>query len=170
MSSKRRNDGALTAGDSNASKKPKVNGSITSFFGAPKPAPAPSSSSAPTAAAAASSAPGGTAFDKEKWAAGLTPEQRQLLSLEIETMDPSWLAVLKDEITTPQFIELKKFLDREAGAGKKIFPPREDIYSWYVLFFFVFPSYYITSRYYWFILFVCLSYILCCIVYIYLSL
>ena len=63
--------------------------------------------------------------------ASLTPEQQQFLNLEIQTMDPSWLAVLKDEFTTPQFIELKKFLDREAGAGKKIFPPREDIYSWY---------------------------------------
>ncbi|RYP54780.1 hypothetical protein DL768_000508 [Monosporascus sp. mg162] len=129
-STKRKSDGgALSVSDSNANKKPKVNASITSFFGPPKAAPSTSSSSsaAPSGGQAEQPAP---KFDKEKWVAGLTNEQRQFLSLEIETLDPSWLAVLKDEITTREFIELKKFLDREAGAGKKIFPPREDIYSW----------------------------------------
>lgn len=61
----------------------------------------------------------------------MTDEQKELLKLEIDTLDPSWLAHLKDEIMSKEFLDLKRFLDREAGAGKKIFPPREDIYSWY---------------------------------------
>ena len=55
---------------------------------------------------------------------------REVLKLEIETLDESWLAHLKDEITTKEFLELKKFLDRETKAGKKWFPPKEDVYSW----------------------------------------
>lgn len=61
----------------------------------------------------------------------MTDEQKQLLKLEIDTLDSSWLAHLKDEIVTKEFLDLKRFLDREAAAGKKIFPPRGDIYSWY---------------------------------------
>lgn len=55
-----------------------------------------------------------------------------MLKLEIETLDESWLAVLKEEITTKSFLDLKKFLKSEAEAGKKIFPPSQDVYSWYV--------------------------------------
>ncbi|PHH67034.1 hypothetical protein CDD81_4429 [Ophiocordyceps australis] len=98
-------------------KKAKVNGNIASFFGAPKPKPV--EASVPT-----------VKFDKRKWMAGLTAEQKDLLKLEIETLDESWLALLKDEITTPEFLNLKKFLDRETASGKKWFPPREDVYSW----------------------------------------
>lgn len=65
--------------------------------------------------------------------ASLTDEQRGLLQLEIDTLHESWLAELKDEIVTKEFLDLKRFLDREATAGTKIFPPREDIYSWYDL-------------------------------------
>lgn len=119
-------------------KKSKPNASITSFFAAPKPAStatlangtkqspfgnSPASAPAPDAV--------GPKFDKAKWVAGLTDEQKQLLKLEIETLHESWLAHLKAEIVTKEFLDLKRFLDREAGAGKKIFPPREDIYSWY---------------------------------------
>ncbi|SPO02274.1 probable uracil-DNA glycosylase [Cephalotrichum gorgonifer] len=107
---------AATNGSSPDAKKPKQNGNLMSFFTAPKGAPA-------TPAAPPK-------FDKEKWVAGLTAEQRSLLKLEIDTMDESWLAVLKDDIVTKEFLELKKFLDREENAGKKVFPPREDIYSW----------------------------------------
>lgn len=96
-------------------KKPKQNGTLTSFFTAPK---------------GAAAAPPAPKFNKEKWAAGLSDEQRQLLKLEIDTMDESWLSVLKDEIVTKEFLELKRFLDREDKAGKKVFPPKEDIYSW----------------------------------------
>lgn len=138
-SAKRKTDssgpGALSTGDSNANKKPKVNASITSFFGAPKPSPATATTASTGSSASAPASAPAIKFDKDKWVASLTPEQRQFLSLEIETLDPSWLAVLRDEIVTDQFLELKKFLDREAGQGKKIFPPRQDIYSWYVTFF-----------------------------------
>lgn len=89
------------------------NGTLTSFF--------------TKSASAAAPAP---RFNKEKWVAGLSEEQRQLLKLEIDTMDESWLAVLKDEIVTKEFLELKRFLEREEKSGRKIFPPKEDIYSW----------------------------------------
>lgn len=118
-------------------KKPKQNASITSFFGAPKTlstaAPAngikssPASSSPPSSAATDSIA---SKFDKAKWVNGLTDEQRELLQLEIDTLDESWLAQLKAEIVTKEFLDLKRFLNKEASSGKKIFPPREDIYSW----------------------------------------
>jgi len=107
-------------------KKPKKDGSLTSFFGAPKTT---SSSLSP----ASSSFPSGTSsvkFDKEKWVATLTTEQKSLLKLEIDTLDPSWLAQLKDEIKSSSFLELKRFLKRELDQGKKIFPPMEDVYSW----------------------------------------
>ncbi|PYH47722.1 uracil-DNA glycosylase [Aspergillus saccharolyticus JOP 1030-1] len=102
-------------------KKPRTNGSITSFFGIPKttvsvetiPSTRPSSN-----------------FDKQKWAASLTPEQKELLQLEIETLDESWLAQLKDEVVKPEFLALKRFLLKEKRAGVKIFPPEEEIYSW----------------------------------------
>jgi uracil-DNA glycosylase len=112
------------------SKKPKQQGTLTSFFGAPKVTPA--------AGKGASSATNGTVevpavkFDKDAWISKLTEEQKKLLKLEIETLDESWLVHLKDEIITPEFLELKRFLDREAASGQKVFPPREDIYSWYV--------------------------------------
>ncbi|CAD0082468.1 unnamed protein product [Aureobasidium vineae] len=96
------------------------------FFGPPKTNPSTSStnpSKGPTDSAPA------VKFDKEKWVAGLSEEQKTLLKLEIETLHESWLAVLKDEITTKSFLDLKKFLKSEAEAGKKIFPPSEDVYS-----------------------------------------
>src|SRR5690606_9585175 len=82
--------------------------------------------------ASKSGAGGHSTFDKQKWVATLTPEQKELLALEISTMDESWLAVLKDEVVTREFLDLKRFLAREENAGKRIFPPRDDIYSWYV--------------------------------------
>jgi len=71
--------------------------------------------------------------NKAKWVASLDPEQKRLLQLEIDTLDVSWLAYLKDDITSKEFLELKQFLDREKIQGKKVFPPPEDIYSWYVV-------------------------------------
>ncbi|KAG5920680.1 hypothetical protein E4U61_007616 [Claviceps capensis] len=102
-------------------KKPKVNGSIASFFGAvPKPASAGNTASISPA----------VKFDKKKWEGGLTVEQKKLLQLEIDTLDESWLAHLKDVITSKEFLDLKRFLDKETSAGKKWFPPKEDVYSW----------------------------------------
>ncbi|KAK4132299.1 uracil-DNA glycosylase [Trichocladium antarcticum] len=113
---------AAAAAGAEAKKAKQSN--IASFFSAPKPA---AGSASKGAAPASEPAP---KFDKAKWVATLTPEQKQLLKLEIDTLHESWLSLLKDELVTKEFLELKKFLDREAAAGKKIFPPREDIYSW----------------------------------------
>ena len=144
-----------------ASKKPMTNASITSFFGAPKSSPsAPSSSnpakkdekddgvpsSTPLADQAPSSvntvsafsqlsAPASATsnFNKEKWVEKLTPEQKDLLSIEILSLHESWLAALKDEILSKDFLDLKRFLKKERESGKQIFPPAEDLYSWYEL-------------------------------------
>lgn len=136
MSSIKRKAAAQIAGSD--AKKPKQNASITSFFGAPK-------AISTSAANGVKSSPGGSfpastaasevaaKFDKAKWVATLTDEQRELLQLEIDTLDESWLAQLKGEIVTKEFLDLKRFLGREATAGKKVFPPPEDIYSWYGL-------------------------------------
>jgi uracil-DNA glycosylase len=55
-----------------------------------------------------------------------------LLALEIGTLHESWLKELKDEVTSSSFLNLKRFLKAEHEAGKKIFPPAEDVYSWYI--------------------------------------
>ena len=103
-----------------ASKKPKQNGSITAFFGAPKPNPnAPAKQ---TVAAAK--------FDREAWVAKLTEEQKDLLQLELDTLHESWLPHLKDVLLTPQFLELKRFLKKELSGAKPIYPPMKDVYSW----------------------------------------
>ncbi|KAG8532691.1 uncharacterized protein KY384_002568 [Bacidia gigantensis] len=150
-----------------ATKKPKANASITSFFSSPsapaKPAgaaaitsqssPPSSSPTAPTddktpsssapntitpsifsASGAAATEPAVAApapkFDKTKWVEKLTQEQKDLLALEIESLHESWLAQLKDEILSKDFLALKRFLKAEHEAGKKIFPPAPDVYSW----------------------------------------
>ncbi|OJD17807.1 uracil-DNA glycosylase [Emergomyces pasteurianus Ep9510] len=107
------------------SKKSRPNGSITSFFGAPKV------KNSSTPGAKLSFGPSPTInFNKEKWIAGLTAEQKELLKLEIDTLDESWLAHLKEEVLTPEFLNLKRFLKREIAGGAKIFPPLEEVYSW----------------------------------------
>jgi len=115
MSLKRKAAEAAT----DASKKPKANGSITAFFGAPKPA-------ANSKAAAAAK------FDREAWIGKLTEEQKDLLQLELDTLHESWLPHLKDVLLTPQFLNLKRFLKQELKSGKTIYPPMKDVYSWYV--------------------------------------
>ncbi|KIW02746.1 uracil-DNA glycosylase [Verruconis gallopava] len=100
---------------------------ITSFFGQPKAVGIASASSAPNGVHTSTAMP---KFDKAAWVAKLSEEQKDLLKLEIDTLHESWLAHLKDEITTPEFLNLKRFLKQEIASGKKIFPPQEDIYSW----------------------------------------
>ncbi|EKV11162.1 Uracil-DNA glycosylase [Penicillium digitatum] len=106
------------------SKKTK-GGSITAFFGAPKP-------NLPSNKATSTSTPTSrpSSFIKAKWAATLTPEQRELLQLEIDTLDESWLAHLKDEVVSTEFLNLKRFLKKEKDSNVKVFPPEEDVYSW----------------------------------------
>ena len=112
-----------------AAKKPKQNAAITSFFGAPKPNPnsasATKSASDPTAPATQP-----IKFDKDAWVAKLSDEHKELLKLEIETLHESWLGALKDEVTSESFLNLKRFLKKEC-AEQKVFPPLEDVYSWY---------------------------------------
>jgi uracil-DNA glycosylase len=116
---------------SSDAKKPKANASITSFFGPPKTVAANTKvTGTATTSNATSSA---SKFDKEAWVKKLTDEQRELLKLEIETLHESWLKELKDEVVSKEFLELKRFLKREVESGKKIFPPMEDVYSWFVL-------------------------------------
>ena len=123
----KRNADHLTT-PSSESKKPK-GGSITAFFGVPKPKPSSANGTGSTPAAAGSSSRSST-FDKEKWVQSLTPEQKELLQLEIDTLHESWLAHLKDEVVTTEFLNLKRFLKKEKENKVKVFPPEEDVYSW----------------------------------------
>ncbi|ODV85870.1 hypothetical protein CANARDRAFT_186166, partial [[Candida] arabinofermentans NRRL YB-2248] len=69
-------------------------------------------------------------FDKDQWLDSLTEEQKDLLQLEISTMDISWLSILYKELTKNYFLDLKRFLKIQYESGQTIFPPQEDIYSW----------------------------------------
>lgn len=109
----RKRDANHLSGSAGDAKKPKSNGSITSFFGVPASKPAVSST-----------------FNKAKWVSSLTPEQKDLLKLEIDTLDESWLAHLKGELVTKEFLDLKRFLKSELDSGTKVFPPLGDVYSW----------------------------------------
>ncbi|KAK5097306.1 uracil DNA glycosylase [Exophiala xenobiotica] len=116
----------LTAA-ANDPKKPKKDSSLISFFGAPKVVSSTTNGSSSSPPESQGAAP---KFDKEKWVSTLNAEQKDLLKLEIDTLDPTWLAHLKDEVVTPGFLNLKRFLKREVEAGKTIFPPLEEVYSW----------------------------------------
>ncbi|KAL1305983.1 hypothetical protein AAFC00_004118 [Neodothiora populina] len=110
-------------------KKPKANASITSFFGPPKTSPSSvAKDNNPSKPSTEPAVP--IAFDKGKWLSTLSDEQKALLQLEIHTLDESWLSVLKDEITSKEFLNLKRFLQSEVEAGHKVFPPSADVYSW----------------------------------------
>ncbi|KAE8444130.1 hypothetical protein EG329_000818 [Mollisiaceae sp. DMI_Dod_QoI] len=110
-------------------KKAKANGSITSFFGPPKTVSSSTKVSG-TSTEEISPPPAVSKFNKEAWLKKLSAEQKELLKLEIETLHDSWLKELKDEVTSKEFLELKRFLKREVETGKKVFPPMEDVYSW----------------------------------------
>jgi uracil-DNA glycosylase len=103
--------------------------SITSFFGAPKPTAAKNTNGAALAGSPITDK-AVSRFDKAAWVAKLTDEQKQLLALEINTLHESWLAQLKDEIVTKEFLDLKRFLKKEVESGQKVFPPSQDVYSW----------------------------------------
>ena len=127
----KRKASALPANDA---KKPKSNGSITSFFGAPKAASTAAKTNGNGNSSQPSSSPAASTWNKEAWVKKLSEEQRQLLALEIGTMHESWLKELRDEITSERFLKLKQFLKTEAQSGNKIFPPSEDVYAWFVSF------------------------------------
>jgi uracil-DNA glycosylase len=110
-------------------KKPKANSSITSFFSSPL-ASSPATKVTGTTIESIPALSPTLKWDKEKWVKTLTAEQKDLLALEIGTLHESWLKELRDEITSPSFLSLKKFLKKEHESGKKIFPPAQDTYSW----------------------------------------
>ncbi|CAK7208394.1 uracil DNA glycosylase [Sporothrix bragantina] len=140
MASLKRKAGAELAAAADPKKaKQGQQSSLMSFFNNPRGPPAAAStttaSSGPKPTSSSSPASNTpfqfqTKFDKAKWVAKLTKEQQQLLKLEIDTLGESWLAVLKDELITPSFLDLKRFLSREHMAGRKIFPPPAEVYSW----------------------------------------
>lgn len=124
MSTLKRKGGSLAGADTKKAK----NASIMSFFGAPKAGAGAGNAGGPSAAAAPE--PAAPKFDKRKWAEKLTDEQKGLLKLEIDTLDESWFALLKEDLVSKEFLDLKRFLSREAAANKTVFPPSQDIYSW----------------------------------------
>ena len=108
MNVKRKATTSLANAVTSPTAKKLKQGSLTTFFGAPKgskdvhTAPKPS-------------------FDKQAWINSLTPSQKELLKyihlllefmlnypirLEIDTLHESWLAVLKDELTKPYFLKV----------------------------------------------------------------
>ncbi|CAF9916987.1 uracil DNA glycosylase [Imshaugia aleurites] len=110
----------VTGSDDTPQKDAASTTAITaSIFTSTAAAPPPAEAAAPLAK-----------FDKGKWVEKLTPEQKDLLALEIASLDESWLSQLKDEIVTKDFLDLKRFLKKEHDNGKKIFPPAADVYSW----------------------------------------
>jgi uracil-DNA glycosylase len=122
-------------------KKPKANGNIAAFFGAPKTASTTTTSKVVDAdgttksitTVAAVPASSATKFDKEQWVSKLTAEQKDLLQLEIDTLDVTWMQHLKDELVSKSFLDLKRFLKQEHNSNKTIFPPAQDVYSWSVI-------------------------------------
>ncbi|GAA5930044.1 uracil-DNA glycosylase [Sporobolomyces koalae] len=99
------------------------------------------SAAAPPMSAAAASAPSFSldAYKASLSTAGSDPTEADLLRLECETLDRSWLSLLKDEIRKPYFRELKAFLWKEGLRGTQdkdqkgkltVFPPARDVYSW----------------------------------------
>lgn len=85
------------------------------------PSSSSSSSAAPLTSSTSSSA---KAFSLSTYrdslsTKGAEPTEADLLKLECDTLDPSWLALLKDEIKKSYFKELKKFLWKEGLRGMK---------------------------------------------------
>ncbi|KAJ2685871.1 uracil DNA glycosylase [Coemansia spiralis] len=60
----------------------------------------------------------------------VSSEDHGILSLEYSTIHPSWLKLLKGELTKPYFQSLKQFLLAEAAAKKTVYPADPDVYSW----------------------------------------
>lgn len=46
-----------------------------------------------------------------------------------DKLDPSWSTLLEEELQKTYMQELLSFLDEETKQGKKIYPPREDIFN-----------------------------------------
>uniref|UniRef100_A0A060SX41 Uracil-DNA glycosylase n=1 Tax=Blastobotrys adeninivorans TaxID=409370 RepID=A0A060SX41_BLAAD len=108
----------------------KRSASITNFFKPQAKTARPVNGTASPAQSSSSEGARSTSFDKEEWFNKLTPDQQELLQLEKDTLDESWLAVLYPELTKPYFLNLKRKLKQEYESKAVIFPPSKDIYSW----------------------------------------
>ncbi|GAA6013796.1 hypothetical protein JCM11491_005102 [Sporobolomyces phaffii] len=134
---------ALKGPSSPTSKRPRLSSPrathIPSSVASPATPAATKSTSTSTAMAAAA------AFSVEAYRAKLStagdaPTEADLLRLECDTLDPSWLSLLQDEIRKPYFNQLKRFLWTEGLRGAKdatttkgnltVLPPARDVYSW----------------------------------------
>ncbi|XP_006459295.1 hypothetical protein AGABI2DRAFT_218352 [Agaricus bisporus var. bisporus H97] len=69
-------------------------------------------------------------FSLSEFINSLDEDKRQLLRLECEVMGKSWLKILKDEITAPYFIALKRYLWNVGVKGPDDTPKTKDIYAW----------------------------------------
>ncbi|GAA5842225.1 hypothetical protein JCM3766R1_005071 [Sporobolomyces carnicolor] len=121
---------ALKVSTSPKAKRPRLSGS-----------PPPAQPAAPLAST--STTPPST-FSVDAYQQSLSkkssePSEADLLRLECETLDPSWLSLLKDEIRKPYFRQLKEFLwkeglrgtdDKDSKGKLTVFPPARDVYSW----------------------------------------
>lgn len=67
---------------------------------------------------------------KQDFIKKLSDEEKELLELEINTMEDLWFEKLHKEFTKPYFLKLKKFLKTQYDNKVLVFPPKEDIYSW----------------------------------------
>jgi uracil-DNA glycosylase len=117
-----------------ALKGPKSPTSKRARLSSPPLASSSSSSSAPLASTSKAAAPPFSidAYQASLSTKGSEPTEADLLRLECETLDPSWLSLLKDEIKKPYFRQLKEFLWKEGLRGTKdkdskgkltVFPP-----------------------------------------------
>lgn len=73
--------------------------------------------------------------DIDAFRSGLSTEDRELLSLELDTLDRSWLPVLLPTIRSTEYKQLKRFLWQQNWRGAdhvhpSIFPPAADVFSW----------------------------------------
>lgn len=66
---------------------------------------------------------------KKEFQEKLNDREKELLALEIDTMEDSWFEALSDVFTQDWFLDLKQFIRKEF-TSQTIYPPREDIYSW----------------------------------------
>ena len=76
-----------------------------------------------------------TIVDIAAFRSGLSTEDADLLALELDTIDPTWLPVLLPTIRSAEYKQLKRFLWQQNWRGAdhihpSIFPPAADVFSW----------------------------------------
>jgi uracil-DNA glycosylase len=51
----------------------------------------------------------------------------------LDFIEPSWKAVLQDEIAQDYFVNIEKYLEQVASAGKVVYPKKEDVFNAFAL-------------------------------------